>query len=79
MSAPWLLPRTKNRWQLGFWPANALSVHTLEKPFKTCHFCHLFWTSGAACRRECSLANTLQHHEFGPEVSSAGPAQNRVP
>jgi hypothetical protein len=35
-------------------------------------------TFGAACRRECSLGNTLQHHEIGHDTCSAGPFKNRV-
>jgi hypothetical protein len=37
-----------------------------------------FGTFGAACRRECSLDNTLQHHEIGHDLCSAGPFKNRV-
>ena len=41
-------------------------------------FLPFFGTSGAACRREGSLGNTLQHHEIGHDPCSAGPFQNRV-
>jgi hypothetical protein len=37
-----------------------------------------FGIFGAACRRDGSLDNTLQHHEIGHDPCSAGPSLNRV-
>jgi hypothetical protein len=74
MSARCLLPNEEPA-EARFLTRECTGVQTLEKRFKTCHFVPLFGAFGAACGWDASLGKPLQHHEIGPEVSAAEPAQ----
>jgi hypothetical protein len=63
------------------WLLNSVRLHSCTDARKTPQklpFPPFFGTSGAACKPEGWLGNTLKHHEIGHEPCSAGPSQNRV-